>query len=120
MNRSNVLFRVGIGLHVVSALLLAGHFLRSGQTLASVACLAAPLLLAWRRRVSLTCLQLFSYAGAAIWLSTAFEIIQRRIALGHPWKTAAIILGAVALLSLVGGLSLRHPSFVTRYPERGN
>ena len=43
----------GIGLQCLSALLIAAHFLRSGQIVLATFCLLAPLLFLYRRRASL-------------------------------------------------------------------
>lgn len=105
-----------IGLHTLSAVLVAAHFLRSGQIVLSVLCLLTPLLFLHRKRISLIALQIFSYAAVVVWLHTAGRLIMVRVALGQSWKAAATILGAVALVTLIAGLLLNGKAIRSRYP----
>ena len=117
MIRPKSVFTASIALNVLCALLIAAHFLRSGQVLASGLCMLSPLCFLWRRRASLIALQLFSCGAAFVWLATAKDLVERRMALGQPWTLAAVILGAVALVSVGAGLCLRHRTISARYPE---
>ena len=105
-----------IGVFIAAALLLAAHFLRQGNIVAVVFCAAAPLLFLWRRRWSLITLQLLAYAATATWIVTLLHIIEQRQLAGRAWTTAALILGVVALLTLLAGLLLNSRSFRERYP----
>ena len=105
-----------IALSVFSAVLISAHFLRSGQILLTTLCLFAPLLFLVRRRLSLTALQLFSYATSAVWIYTLAQLVMLRVAHGQPWKAAAMILGSVALVSLLSGLLLNGAAIRARYP----
>ncbi len=107
---------VRVVLVVIAALLIAAHFLRAGNTALLALSLAAPLLLLWRRRWSLIALQLLAYLAAWRWIGTAIELIALREQLGRPWTAAAIILGAVALFTVLGGLLLNSRSMRERYP----
>ncbi len=95
-----------IGLFVVASLLLAAHFFRDGSGLLTALCLLVPLLFAWRRPWSLVVLQAAAYLGAAIWIVTAVQLVQERLAVGAPWTKTAAILGAVAVLTAVSGVLL--------------
>ena len=89
---------------------VAAHFLRVGNMVAVALCLAAPLLFLVRRRWSLLILQWLAYVAAAIWLATAWQIVDIRLAFGEPWLRAALILIAVAGVSmLAGGLPRSYP-----------
>jgi hypothetical protein len=105
-----------ISLFVVAALLLGAHFLRAGNLALMALCLGAPLLFAWRSRWSLIALQLLAYGAAATWIAAAIQLVQMRQQLGQPWSVAVIILGAVALLTLLAGLLLNSRSMRARYP----
>ena len=105
-----------IVLFVIAALLLGAHFFRAGNTLFVVLCLAASLLFFYKRRLSLVLLQLMAYGAAAIWLVAAVRLVEFRQQSGQPWTVAAIILGAVALFTLVAGLLLNSRAIAQRYP----
>ncbi|MGP1679846.1 MAG: hypothetical protein ACTS8S_19495 [Giesbergeria sp.] len=98
--------RLRISLYVVAALLLGAHFLRAGNFVMLALCLSAPLLFLWRRRWSLIALQLLAYGAAATWIRVAVQLVQVRQQYGQNWTLAAIILGAVALFTLLAGLLL--------------
>jgi hypothetical protein len=100
---------------VLTALLLAAHFLRAGNIALVVVCLIAPLLLLIKQRWSLIALQLFAYASAVIWLITLLQLVSQRIALGRSWGGVVAILGTVTLVAVLAGLSLNSPGFKTRY-----
>ena len=105
-----------ISLFVVAAVLLGAHFLRAGNLLMVALCLAAPLLFLWRRRWSLILLQFVAYGAAGVWIVAAIQLILSRQQLGQPWTAAAVILGVVALYTLVAGLLLNSRVFAKRYP----
>ena len=92
---------------LLASLALAAHFLRGAQAGAALACAAMPLLLALRRRWVKIVLQLFFIAGAGIWVETALELSQHRMALGLPWQRVALILGVVALATAGAALALQ-------------
>lgn len=64
----------------------AAHFLRVGNMVAVALCLATPLLFLVRRRWSLLILQWLAYVAAAVWLATAWQIVDMRVAFGEPWR----------------------------------
>lgn len=107
--------RLRISLFVVAALLLGAHFLRAGNLALVALCVAAPLLFFWRQRWSLILLQLLAYCAAAIWIAAAVQLVQMREQMGQPWTVAAIILGSVALLTLLAGLLLNSRAIRERY-----
>ena len=52
---------------------------------------------------------------SGIWLLTALHLIDQRQLEGRPWTTAAVILGTVALLSVLAGLLLNSKAIRERY-----
>jgi hypothetical protein len=105
-----------IGLFITAALLLGAHFLRLGNLVLVAMCLGAPLLLLYRKRWVLIVSQLLAYGAAASWIVSAARLVEFRLHSGQPWKLAAIILGAVALISLLAGLLLNSRTVRERYP----
>ena len=106
-----------IGLYITAAMLIGAHFLREGGVAPLVICLVAPVLFFYRRRWVLVALQAMAYAASATWIVTLQRIVEQRRLVGRPWTAAALILIAVALLSLVAGLLLNSRSFRERYPR---
>jgi hypothetical protein len=105
-----------IGLFITAALLLGAHFLRLGNLVLVAMCLGAPLLLLYRKRWVLIVSQLLAYGATAIWTVSAARLVEFRLQSGQPWKLAAIILGAVALITLLAGLLLNSRTVRERYP----
>src|SRR5512133_541536 len=98
--------RLRIGLFVVAALLLGAHFLRASNFVPVALCLAAPLLFFRRKRWSLIVLQVLAYGAAGTWIAVAIQLVQLRQQSGQPWTVAAVILGSVALFTVLAGLLL--------------
>jgi len=104
-----------VSLYIVAALLLGAHFLRAGNLVMLGFCLAAPLLFLWRQRWSLNLLQLLAYGAAGTWIFAAIQLVQLRQQLGQPWTIALLILGTVALFTLLAGLLLNARAIRERY-----
>jgi hypothetical protein len=105
-----------LSLYIVAALLLGAHFLRAGNLVMVGLCLVAPLLFLWRQRWSLILLQVLAYGAAATWIMAAIRLVELRQRLGQPWTVAVLILGTVALFTLLSGLLLNSRAIRERYP----
>ena len=99
----------------ISFLLLAAHFLRSGQTVVVVVLLALLLLLFVRKFWVPWVIQAILLLGAVEWVLTLYSVAQVRIASGAPWTRMAIILGAVALFTALSSLVFRSKPLRDRY-----
>lgn len=98
-----------IALVILTAVLLAAHFLRAGNYPLVALCLAAPLLLLVRQRWSLVVLGGLAYAAGTTWLWAAWDLVDLRHALGQPWhRAAAILIGVAAVNVLTGALLHRE------------
>lgn len=104
-----------IVLFIIAAALTAAHFFRAGNYGMVALSLATPLLFLYRKPGSLVLLQLAAYGAAVNWLIAALLLVQMRQQIGRPWTTAALILGAVALLTLLAGLLLNSRCMRARY-----
>lgn len=102
-------------LFIVAAALTAAHFFRAENYGLVALSLATPLLFLYRKPASLVLLQLAAYCATANWLLVTLLLVQMRQQIGRPWTTAAIILGAVALLTLMAGLLLNSRGMRERY-----
>lgn len=100
---------------VLSFFLLAAHFYRAGLLVPAGLCVAAPVLLLLRERWVPPLFQALLLLGAAEWLRTLYLFAQLRIEAGQPWTRLAIILGVVALLTLLSGLVFRSRALRQRY-----
>ena len=94
----------------VIALLLAGaHYGRAGDTILKYLFLALPLLLLVRKKWSDMILAVSISLTVPVWINTTLNIIDVRRAAEVPWIRMAIILGGVALFSLITAfLTFRH------------
>ena len=92
---------------VLSGLVLGAHFLRTGHAGVAVLLAASPLLLLLRRAPAVRAVQLVLLAGALEWVRTAAVLVGPRRALGAPWIRMVVILGAVALVALLGAFLLQ-------------
>ena len=104
-----------VSLFVFAAAMLAAHFLRQGSLAPAMASLLVPLLFLVRTRWSLLVLQLSAYLAAAVWIYGTIVLVRERFAAGLPWARAALILGGVALLSLLAGLLLNSRVAKSKY-----
>ncbi len=86
---------------LLAALVLAAHFLRRGQFLPFVLCLAAAVLVFVRRPWVPRALQAFLALGAVLWLVTLAGMVRERMHSGEPWVRLVAILGGVAAFTLV-------------------
>ncbi len=88
---------------VLSCLLLAAHHSRAGQPGLVGLWLTVPFALFLKRRWIDWALQGLMLAGSAVWISTTFYFMHQRQALGLPYERLVIILGGVALFTLLSG-----------------
>jgi hypothetical protein len=102
----------------LSALLIAAHFLRRGETLLVVVCLLAPFLLLIPRRWALRTVQVALLAAAVRWAQTAVEVARQRMADGESWTRLALILGTVTALTLASAALLQSEPVLQRYARR--
>lgn len=107
---------IRIGLFLLAVLMTAAHFFRAGSWPLVALSLAAPLLFFFKRRWSLILLQLGAYCASAAWLASMLSLVQMRQQSGQSWTAAALILGAVMLLTLLAGLLLNSRCLRDAYP----
>jgi hypothetical protein len=100
-------------------LLLAAHFVRSGSPLLMVGVLLFPFLFFIKRHWVIQILQIVAYAGALIWMFTAYEYIIIRISEGHNWFRLMLILFAVATYTAWTGYLLNSEKVKAIYRATG-
>lgn len=94
---------------ILSMLLLGAHFYRAGHLLLAGAALLSLGLLCIRKPHAVWLMQGLLVAGAAEWLATAIRLVMDRQAQGLPWLRLAIILGLVALCTLLSAIPCAQP-----------
>lgn len=92
---------------VLSALVLAAHFLRTGNLLAVAGLLALVPLLFLRRRWVSRLAMVTLWLGTAVWLYTAARFTMERLRFGMPWLRMVLILGGVAAFTALSSLVFR-------------
>ncbi|HJV39478.1 MAG TPA: hypothetical protein VJ528_11610 [Geothrix sp.] len=80
-------------------LMLGAHFLRSGEMLLVLLCLALLVPLFVPRPAAQATVRWALALGALVWLWTLVQGVRQRLAFGEPWLRLAFILGAVALFT---------------------
>ncbi len=100
---------------LLSSLVMAAHFLRSGDLVPMLLVLALPTLLLIRRPWTPRIVQLVLLVGAFVWLQVALQFIAERQAEGVSWTALAIILGSVALFTAASGLVFFSPALKSHY-----
>jgi len=100
---------------LLSFLLLAVHFLRSGVLILMVLSLLLPLILLVRRRWATRVVQFCLVIAALEWVRTLADRVGHQIADGEPWQRMAIILLAVAVFTAASALMFYMPPLQRRY-----
>jgi hypothetical protein len=95
---------------LLSSVVLAAHFYRSGLILLTVLALCAPALLLFRRFWAVATLQIALFVAAAEWVRTAVAISSARTAFGAPTARLWLILGGVALFTALSAIPLTRLS----------
>jgi hypothetical protein len=93
---------------ILSFLLLAAHFYRAGYPLLTVVCIGILFLLFFRKPWIPRLFQGLLILASLEWLRALYFIAAMRIAWDQPWTRLAIILGAVALFTLLSGLVFKN------------
>jgi ferredoxin len=105
-------------LPTLSCLLLAAHYLRSGDLGMVAVCLALPGLFFFRQSWVRPVLQAAFAAGMAVWVLAMIDLIQFRQVVGLPWLRLALILGSVAVVTGSGALFLETRALRERFSRR--
>lgn len=105
-------------LATLSMLVLAAHFLRDGDWITTLCMLVCVAMLHFQRQRWVARLtQVLLALGACVWIGTAMETYQRRVAEGGDPRRLVLILGAVSLVDVVAAILLGAPAVLARYPS---
>ncbi len=100
---------------ILSFLLLAAHFLRSGLIPFVVLALLFPLLLFFRKNWVARFIQCTLVLGTLEWLRVLFGLVDIRQEAGQPWVRLAIIIGIVAAFTAFSAFIFCCNSLKVRY-----
>lgn len=100
---------------VLSCLLIAAHFYRSGSLALTVVCLFVPFLLISSKRWIPKVVTLFLLLAAGEWIRTMLLFIEQYEAAGVSWKRLAVILSAVAICTALSSLVFRTSVLKRKY-----
>ncbi len=100
---------------IVSLLLLAAHFMRAQAWVPVGVCLALPALLLWRSRWAALAVECALLLGAIEWLRTLVALASARIALGQPYARMVLVIGLVAIATLLSAAVFWLPAIRRRY-----
>ncbi|MDH4319969.1 MAG: hypothetical protein OEV73_00570 [Desulfobulbaceae bacterium] len=100
---------------ILSGVLVGAHFLRNQQWLAVAITVAVLGLLLLRRKWVVYLAQAGLVLASLEWVGTGMQLVQYRQSMGLPWTRLALILGGVALFTLLAALVFRLPLLRRRY-----
>ena len=100
---------------ILSLLVLAAHFYRAGNLILVVLIAASPLLLFIRSAWIVRVIQVELILGGIEWIRTIFRLVHIRQADNLPWERLAIILGSVAVFTILSALVFNSKALKTRY-----
>lgn len=103
---------------VAACVLLGAHFLRFYAMEIVVVCTLLPFVLLVRRRWAARLVQVVLLLGVLVWARAGYVFALQRIAAGEPWRRLVIIMGGVALFTLVAAALFETPALQRRYGLR--
>ena len=105
-------------LPILSSVLLAAHFSRVQLDWPAIIALLFPLVLLIKRSWIIRIYQGYLIGGAIIWIERLLYLRSVRIDEGQPWIRLALILGAVALITLLSAFLLQNKKVWKVYQSR--
>jgi len=102
-------------LPIISSVLLAAHFSRVDLNWLVPLALLFPFILFIKRKWIIRTYQIYLICGGLIWIERLLFLRRMRIAVGESWTVMAIILGVVALITLLSALMLQNKKVLNAY-----
>ena len=100
---------------ILSLLLLGAHFFRAGEMMFVYIAVILVFLLVIRKAWVPWLIQFALLLGAVEWIYTLAFVAQLRASQGMPWTRMAVIMGGVALFTVLSGLVFRSKGLRKRY-----
>lgn len=104
---------------ILSFLLLAAHYYRAGSPVLTGACIGILVLLFFRKPWVPRLFQVLLVLGSLEWLRSLYYFAAMRIAWDQPWARLALILGGVALFTLLSALVFEYQKLKKLYRRDG-
>ncbi|MFC2161591.1 hypothetical protein ACFLRX_08070 [Acidobacteriota bacterium] len=102
-------------LPIISSVLLAAHFSRADLNLLVPFALVFPFILFIKQKWTIRIFQIYLIVGSLIWIERLLYLRRMRIAAGESWTVMAIILGVVALITLLSAWILQNKKLLKTY-----
>lgn len=100
---------------ILSGIIILAHFLRHQQWLSVALVFVGFGLLLVPRKWAARLVQVGLVLASLEWVGTLFQLVQQRQAMGMEWTRLAVILGGVALFTLLSALVFWLPALKARY-----
>lgn len=100
---------------IISCLILAAHFFRADFLPLTIICFIVAFLPFYKASWMPRFMQWFLILGSLEWLRTLVVFVNERIDIGQPWMRLVIILGSVALFTLLSTLVFKNKSLKAKY-----
>lgn len=102
----------------LSFLLLAAHFSRADLQLFMILSLLIPFILFIKKPWAARLIQICLIIGAVEWIRTILNLINVRTSLNEDWSRMAIILGVVALFTLLSAFIIQTKAMKKIYKHK--
>lgn len=93
-----------LSLPILACVLLAAHFSRVQNDRLALMCLVLPFILLSKKKWTMRIFQVFLLVGGAVWIERTISLVRSRQQLNQSWIRLAVILGAVALFTILSTL----------------
>ncbi len=100
---------------ILSAIVIAAHFLRFANLPLMALSLLIPFLLLIKKRWALLTVQALTVAGGLFWIKVAIDNLWLRLAVGEPWVRMVAILLAVSAFTMWSAWLLSRPAVAEKY-----
>jgi NAD-dependent dihydropyrimidine dehydrogenase PreA subunit len=106
-----------LSLPILSCVLLAAHFSRVQNNWFAVACLAFPFILLSKKEWVMRIFQVFLLFGGFIWIERTISLVRERQQDGQSWVRLAVILGVVALFTILSAAVFNNKKIQTIFKK---
>lgn len=100
---------------ILSCLVLGAHFSRAELLPLVIFCAMFPFILLVKARWVPLIMQVFLVLGTLEWVRTILVLVKERLSQGQDWLRMALILGGVALFTLLSVLVFRNKKIAERF-----
>jgi NAD-dependent dihydropyrimidine dehydrogenase PreA subunit len=106
-----------LSLPILSCVLLAAHFSRVQNDWFAAACLVFPFILLSKKEWVMRIFQVFLLFGGIIWIERTILLVRMRQRIGQSWLRLAIILGVVAIFTILSAAMFNNKKIQTIFKK---